>query len=467
MSKKISELEDVLAGLHTGDEPHPLLTDEHMLVKALPSTEKANDASNRPLAALLGTLAIGPEPRFYGPNAASDYLLHVNEPAFSASWNVADPSACTLPIDLLALSRTFPLANLADLREEVWPRLGPILPAEPLARELLDSFYAYAGWLFEVVTREELDSSIVHKIYATGAANLDDVSPHDLGLLSMLLCFGAMVDVRSRPIYCTQAADYYQLARVALSLDSVLDHPSVQAVRAVHLMCWFLHMTDHPAGVTIAYNLLGLNAQLCHSVRTITIPSPRLTRCSSVSTGTTRPGISTCRKRRGGGPSCGTSSRSTAGSPRRSAVRQVSPCCTSMHACRRKRNPSSRISRTVRCAALSKLQLTRPVRQWIHSFTSSCVLKVLDQAFGVARLTHATVLRLDRLVRENAQVKGDALRVVNVGKPEELFLANPSLPADAQPQEDETARVQRAMQRTTVFVLTQKCTSLVIVAICV
>lgn len=171
MSKKISELEDVLAGLHTGDEQHPLLTEEHMLVKALPSTEKANDASNRPLASLLGTLAIGDEPRFYGPNAASDFLLQIptkhgaEAAADDEKWNVSSSAASTLAPDLLALARTFPLANLADLREEVWPRLESLLLPEHVARGLVESYYTYAGWMFEVVPRAELSAGVFNKIY--------------------------------------------------------------------------------------------------------------------------------------------------------------------------------------------------------------------------------------------------------------------------------------------------------------
>lgn len=58
-------------------------------------------------------------------------------------------------------------------------------------------------------------------------------------------------------------------------------------------------------------------------------------------------------------------------------------------------------------------------------------------------------------------MKGDALRVVNVGKPEELFLANPAATGAGveMGMEAEDVRVRRAMQRTTVFVLTQKCSS--------
>ena len=74
MSKKIAELEDTLAELHGGvsSEPHPLLAQEYMLIKALPSSEKVNEATKRPLHYMLGTLAIGDSPHFYGPHAASD-----------------------------------------------------------------------------------------------------------------------------------------------------------------------------------------------------------------------------------------------------------------------------------------------------------------------------------------------------------------------------------------------------------
>ncbi|KZV97528.1 hypothetical protein EXIGLDRAFT_730460 [Exidia glandulosa HHB12029] len=416
MSKKISELEDVLAGLHTGDDQHPLLTEEHMLVKALPSTEKANDASNRPLASLLGTLAIGDEPRFYGPNAASDFLLqiptkHGAEAAVDGDekWNVSSSAASTLAPDLLALARTFPLANLADLREEVWPRLEALLLPEHVARGLVESYYTYAGWMFEV-----------------SVPDLADVTPHDLGLLSILMAVGAMVQISTpNGMYPTQAADLYQIARISLSLDSVLDHPTVQAVRAVHLMAWFLHMSDHPGGVTISYNLLGLNAQLCHSLGLHRDDTPW--------------NLDPGEKQR-----------------RRTALWDVVAFdCWVSEALGRP--PSFSVLHLDAKMPEEEDAEGQSFRQWIHHFTNACVLKVLDQAFGVARLTHATVLRLDRVVREEAQVKGDTLRVVNVGKPEELFLANPAATGVEMGMEAEDVRVRRAMQRTTVFVLTQKC----------
>lgn len=76
--------------------------------------------------------------------------------------------------------------------------------------------------------------SLTERILAGSVPSLEDVTPHDLGLLSILMALGAMVQISSpNGMYPTQAADLYQIARISLSLDSVLDHPTVQAVRAV------------------------------------------------------------------------------------------------------------------------------------------------------------------------------------------------------------------------------------------
>lgn len=37
----------------------------------------------------------------------------------------------------------------------------------------------------------------------------------------------------NRPPYNPEASSYYQLARVSIGIDSVIDHPTLQAVRAI------------------------------------------------------------------------------------------------------------------------------------------------------------------------------------------------------------------------------------------
>lgn len=405
MSKKISELEDVLAGL-SGD--HPLLSEEHRLIKALPASEKVNGSTMKPLLSLLGSLTIGDKPRFYGPHAASDYLLsQSDEQDADAELLALKTKTSTLPPELIVLARTFPLSNLSDLRDEVWGLLEALIPSHADAHAMADSFYSGAAWMLAVIPRAEFERDLFGKVYpgdgATGA--LGEISPHDLALLVMLLAIGALVDPR-RPRYGDEASNLYQVARIALSLDSVLDHPTVQAVRAILLMCWFLFMVDHPGGVTISYNLLGLNAQLCHSLGLHRDDTPW--------------NLDAAEKQR-----------------RRTLLWDVVSF-------------DSWISESLgRPPAFSLLHLdalmpvARPCagRAWLHGFTAGCMLKVLDQAFGVAKPSYAAVLRLDKLVRESAVPEDAELRIANAGRVDELLAVPPAL----------------ALQKSMVFVLTQKC----------
>lgn len=88
---------------------------------------------------------------------------------------------------------------------------------------------------------------------------------------------------------------------------------------------------------------------------------------------------------------------------------------------------------------LSAPLTSNAVRQWNHHFTKNALLQVLDQAFGVTPLTYATVLRLDRLVRDHPLA--DQLRMVNIG------------------QVDTNLEETHILRRNTIFSLTQKCPS--------
>ncbi|EJD36700.1 hypothetical protein AURDEDRAFT_117018 [Auricularia subglabra TFB-10046 SS5] len=405
MSKKISELEDVLAGLSSD---HPLLSEEHRLIKALPASEKVNGSTMKPLLSLLGSLTIGDKPRFYGPHAASDYLLsQTDEQDADAELLALNTKTSTLPPELIVLARTFPLSNLSDLRDEVWGRLEALIPSHADAQAMADSFYNSAAWMLAVIPRAEFERDLFDKVYAgesTTTGALGAISPHDLALLVMLLAIGALADPR-RARYDDDASNLYQMARIALSLDSVLDHPTVQAVRAILLMCWFLFMVDHPGGVTISYNLLGLNAQLCHSLGLHRDDTPW--------------NLDDAEKQR-----------------RRTLLWDVVSFDCWM---------SASLGRPPAFSVLH-LDAMMPAgrceaRAWLHGFTAACMLKVLDQAFGVAKATYSAVLRLDKLVREAAAPAADSLRIVNAGRADELMDVPPTL----------------ALQKSMVFLLTQKC----------
>lgn len=95
---------------------------------------------------------------------------------------------------------------------------------------------------------------------------------------------------------------------------------------------------------------------------------------------------------------------------------------------------------TLHVASLSFVLTQRPLDSaWQRSFTRRCQVKLNDHVFNARKKSHATILEMDRLVREHPI--SECLRVVNVGE------LDPSVP------------LERNLQRTVIFVSTQRCTS--------
>ncbi|KZV89930.1 hypothetical protein EXIGLDRAFT_838173 [Exidia glandulosa HHB12029] len=411
MGERIMELEDALAVLQAqiSDERHPLLSDEHMRVKALPSTQNVESAVNQafiPAGDALGTLTLGDRARFFGSNAAADYLL-------SEEINHEAPaSSSSLPFDLLLLADAFPTTSVRERKEDVYRRLADWLPPPNEAWSLIDIFYTNAAWIFNPIPKDEFVETIARRVYATpdSRASLACVKPHDVAVMCMVFAQACMT-ATNRAAYNVEALNYYQLARVALGLDSVIDHPTLQAVRAIQMMTTFLQMLDHPNGATTCYMLVGLAAQACQSL--------------GLHRDDTKWDLSADERQK-----------------RRLVFWEVlsfdmwmslafgrPPCFTSAQV-------DAELPEDTERFVGEDGTLQASFRMWTHRFSKECMLKVMDQAFGVTPLAYGTVLRLDRLIREHPI--SDSLRLVNVGHLEAA---------------EATALI---LQRNTIFALTQK-----------
>ncbi|KZV85592.1 hypothetical protein EXIGLDRAFT_653952 [Exidia glandulosa HHB12029] len=373
MGKRITELEDALADLQAqiSDSKHPLLADDLMLLKAPVSTANVASTMNEvcdSVTASLGTLTLGDRSNFVGPTASADYLLGDDLALDTAG------SSCALPLEILLMANTFPLTSVREMRMNVMGRLSDFLPPAPDAWVLSELYYKNATWMFDLVPKEEFVETIFSVVYGGDTPSATGVTPHDLGIMFMILAIACMIDL-NRPPYNTEASNYYQLARVALGVDSVIDHPTLQAVRGIHMMTTFLQMCDHPNGATACYSLLGLNSQLCQVLGLHRVDTQwNLTESERD-------------KRRlifWDVISFDAWTSLALGRP---------PCFSMAHVDAKLREDPERIT--------SEDGLwEQSFRGWFHQFTKDCLLKVMDQAFGVAPLTYATVLRLDRLVRE-------------------------------------------------------------------
>lgn len=174
-----------------------------------------------------------------------------------------------LPLELNRLAATFPSGPTNLPIYDLQDLMQGYLPDWQRATELRDLYLEQAPWFFGAVTQRQLDDEVLPLFYeeaadalrarvqmgssAAGAGkgalgtsaeafNLPGASTqsssHDMALMLVVFCFGALTDPTLPPAPNNEeAARYYQLTRAALSLEPVLDRPpSVTTVQALSLM---------------------------------------------------------------------------------------------------------------------------------------------------------------------------------------------------------------------------------------
>ncbi len=198
-----------------------------------------------------------------------------------------DVSVPALPTPIARLSASFPGAPAtstgasAQLIADTQLEIEEYLPAWPRAKELCDLYLEQAPWFFGAITRRQLSEEVLPLFYPEAEANYNhgysqqvdspptqDRSPqpsssltvstsglslpqlkspdsstgvataHDLALIFVVFCFGALTDPSLPPApHNDEASRYYELTRAALNLEPVLDRPpSVATVQTLSLM---------------------------------------------------------------------------------------------------------------------------------------------------------------------------------------------------------------------------------------
>lgn len=289
MGQRIAELEDALAELQAqvSHEKHPLLREKLLIINAPVSTVNATSSlkgTSDGVAALLGTLTIGDRANFVGPAADSDVSTRASILRITHLLNIffvlryrSISSCATRP-------SSRPVRGLTALRaggQRTGPRWGELRVA---ARDLAHGKHLpvhnrtpHAAVYHAAVIRVRAPRN--RRVATLGALLREvdvDVQPHpEAGVhrddLLRHLCGRGTVGGRghttrprcnvqcvlnyvaraavlkpckvvfaiacitdlSRPPYNAEAANYYQLARVAIGIDSPIDHPTLQAVRAI------------------------------------------------------------------------------------------------------------------------------------------------------------------------------------------------------------------------------------------
>lgn len=147
---------------------------------------------------------------------------------------------------------------MTDLRAS----LVSYLPEMQTTRRIAEIYYRHAAWMCVVlvlstiisrspthlhrympVPDDEFYGTILPRVYSqTFSAEQDPLNSHRLSVVFMILALGTLLDLQL-PALSTQASQYYQLGRTALSLDSILECQSIPAIQA--LVRGVLHSDIH------------------------------------------------------------------------------------------------------------------------------------------------------------------------------------------------------------------------------
>ncbi|KAH7909940.1 fungal-specific transcription factor domain-containing protein [Hygrophoropsis aurantiaca] len=253
MSERIRQLEDALGVLQSqhSTEPHPLLRDDLLGVNQRDddgSGEMDDGAgpSNPPeVLDAFGTLSITDHgiSRFFGPTGGSEVSVMSDKSA-----SVSDHPTCVtpdstrsskspgLPQELTMFSQAFPftpMGPVATVRELIEGHL----PKFERANYLAETYLTQAAWLFRGVARDQIVDELLPIYYRRGHTGPADEhkSAHDLALLFLIFAIGALVDLAQEPSN-PEAEHYHQIARAAICLQPVLEKPSLVTIQALHLL---------------------------------------------------------------------------------------------------------------------------------------------------------------------------------------------------------------------------------------
>ncbi|KIK61336.1 hypothetical protein GYMLUDRAFT_42922 [Collybiopsis luxurians FD-317 M1] len=222
-------------------------------------------------------------------------------------WQQQAAQSRGLPSVLSNLSHSFPLPSSQPIPDQEF-LVRSYLPPWKEALRLCELYLEQAPWFFGAVTRRQLYEELLPMWYAeaprpplapaldsasspvadrtstpplanlpsdipngsptSGLPNGKSGTAHDLALLFMIFCFGALTDenLPAAPDN-VQSEHYYDLTKVGLNLEGILDRPpSVATVQTLSLMGIFEGMRSGENSIESTWALMGMATKLAQSI---------------------------------------------------------------------------------------------------------------------------------------------------------------------------------------------------------
>ncbi|KAK0202815.1 fungal-specific transcription factor domain-containing protein [Desarmillaria ectypa] len=272
LSTRVRQLEDALAESHSlnSPRPHPLLSEELLQIKRPlererldEQTQKESHAENADAIKALGSLSLSERGRssFFGQAANSWYLLK-NEEGSEEDGDVPTDFEITIPVELPWLEHAFPFTpSVSRCADEIRHSLHGYLPSASVARRLSEQYYRHAAWMYTPINQKDYLDTIFRPVYEQEYPYGEAINSHSLALLFMVLAMGALMDLEL-PAHSPEAMQYYQLAKAALSINSVFEEQSIPGIQALFIMCHFMFWNDTEA----RWVMMGIVVKLAQSV---------------------------------------------------------------------------------------------------------------------------------------------------------------------------------------------------------
>ncbi|KAJ4464687.1 fungal-specific transcription factor domain-containing protein [Lentinula lateritia] len=286
LSNRVRELEDGLRSDHIQltNEPHPLLSEELLKIKAPlqrepPAARSLNGAikdeeSNPDVVDAFGSLSISlsGKAKFFGQTANS-WLFLQNE---TSEDDTPDPSQTILQLQAYLPPQILARASALTMTPTPPEILQPInlqtlyyyLPSSEIANRLRNIYYKHAAWMYNPVSEDMFNYEVWSQFYEPNAGLSADypLVSHRLSVMFMILAIGSLVDTSLSP-YNVDAEKYHQLAKAALFQDSFLDAPTINAVQALFLMTYYLFLSDrHGTSTGTRWAIMGLAVKLSQTI---------------------------------------------------------------------------------------------------------------------------------------------------------------------------------------------------------
>lgn len=268
MSERIRQLENAISSSTQGQEPHPLLREDLLLIKVpiefrnesspkLPSAESQRDKDAFPtLLDAFGTLKIGVDghSRFFGQTARTEHFVkdETDLPEVPEVQNL-------LPSDILHLCQAFPFGSCTQ-EVQLLQLILDFVPSKNEAKTLVDLYFTHSAWMYEPCPRPQFEEEIFKHVYEN-ISHPESILPHRLALFYAVLSHGVLVDTRIPP-YSPYAEQLHQLAKASLAASPFLQEPTLPVIQAMFLIGFYLVLINRKEAASTGWALQGLNCKL-------------------------------------------------------------------------------------------------------------------------------------------------------------------------------------------------------------